>query len=131
MMLSSYRLIVCIIVLATCAIYTLSSFTDTAICSLIAATNVQSISTTSMWQCTTAGIMSTNPCSPQWNGIACSSTFVVVVNLNTLGLTGIYKLHMLWRSMKPYDGFIRNYTLGDWIIIYFDEFADFSKQDIW
>ena len=88
---SCNKFILCCLVFYACALFSaIGSFTDTAICSLIAATNVQLISVSSMWQCTTAGLMSTNPCSPQWNGIACSSTFVVVVNLNSLGITGTF-----------------------------------------
>ena len=61
---------------------------DNSLCSLIAATNIESIASKTMWSCTSDGVTSTNPCS-SWSGISCSGGSIVQLYLNSLGLTGI------------------------------------------
>ena len=59
------------------------------LCGLIAATNINSISSYSQWSCTTGGFTSTAPCAiPVWNGLTCSGGAAVVINLYNIGLTG-------------------------------------------
>ena len=62
---------------------------DVAICGVIAATNVASISTHTMWSCTTDGFTSTDPCSASWSGVTCTNSNIVHIDLNAIGLTGI------------------------------------------
>ena len=59
-------------------------------CNLIASTTIASVTAYSMWSCTTAGVTSTNPCSPLWNGIGCSGSTVVSITLTQLGISGTY-----------------------------------------
>ena len=62
---------------------------DVALCSLIAATNVQSITSYSNWNCTTLGTTYTNPCTtPIWTGLTCSGSNVLIITLSALGLIG-------------------------------------------
>ena len=69
---------------------------DTGLCGLIAATNIQSLS--SQWSCTTGGYTTTFPCTPYyaWSGLSCSGVNVVSVSfsLNKL-ITG-----MCWNEIK-------------------------------
>lgn len=68
---------------------------DIAICSFIAATNINSIF--SQWSCTTAGIVSTNPCdsnmgSSVWQGILCinDEIFSIMLSSTPITLMGIF-----------------------------------------
>ena len=63
---------------------------ESAICSFIAATDIESISTHTMWSCTTDGITSTDPCSPAWSGVTCSGGSIVSLDLNSVGVAGIF-----------------------------------------
>ena len=63
---------------------------DDAICSIIAATNIESISGYEEWSCSSDGLTSTDPCSsPVWSGVTCSGTLIVSLALDTIDLTGM------------------------------------------
>ena len=64
---------------------------DNALCGLIAATNIQSVSGYSQWSCSTAGYTSTNPCT--WPGLSCNGMNVVSIYINNIGLSGISYVH--------------------------------------
>ena len=74
-------------VLETCP-----SAQDDALCGFIAATNIESISTHTLWSCTSDGLTSADPCSPVWSDITCSGSSVVNLDLNTISLTGMIDL---------------------------------------
>ena len=62
---------------------------DIALCSIITATNIQTIASYSQWVCTTFGIAS-SPCgSPVWAGLTCTGNNVVSININNVALTGM------------------------------------------
>ena len=64
---------------------------DNALCGLIAATNIQTISGYSQWSCTTLGISSVAACTaPIWAGVACSGSNVVSITAANIGLSGSY-----------------------------------------
>ena len=64
---------------------------DIGMCSLVAATNIHSISGYSQWSCTTGGYTSTAPCtSPVWSRVLCSGNVVTSINVYNLGLTGLF-----------------------------------------
>ena len=65
---------------------------DNALCGFIAATNVQSIATHTMWSCTSDGLTSTDPCSGDWTGVICSGSTIINLDLNTIGLIGMIDL---------------------------------------
>ena len=60
-----------------------------AICSFIAATNIESIPGKLMWSCTSNGLPSTDPCSFLWYGIGCNSGAIAQLFFNSIGLAGI------------------------------------------
>ena len=66
------------------------SFQDNAICSLIAATNVESLLFTLLWSCTSSGTTSSNPCNilSLWGGISCTGGYISAISLSGAGLTG-------------------------------------------
>ena len=78
--------------LPTTMLETCPSAQDGAMCSLIAATNIESISTHTMWSCNTDGVTSTDPCSPLWTGITCSGSSIVNIDLGSVSVTGISML---------------------------------------
>ena len=65
------------------------NYQESAICGFIAATNIESISTHTMWSCNANGVTSTDPCSPGWSGISCSGSAVDNLGLGNIGLTGL------------------------------------------
>lgn len=67
----------------------LSSGTQTALCALVAATNVGAFRPT--WSCTSSGTVTTQPCSggtSVWACVTCSGGDVTSISLNGIGLTG-------------------------------------------
>ncbi len=62
---------------------------DTALCSIVAATNIRSVKT--QWSCTAASATSTAPCTSgaEWYGLICSSNSVISIDISNLALTGI------------------------------------------
>lgn len=67
--------------------------TQTALCDIVAATNISSISGYSAWQCTAAHSVVTQPCNggtAVWTGISgCSSSGdVTSIDLHGIGLSG-------------------------------------------
>ena len=62
-----------------------SSSMDEAFCSIVAATNIGSIKSYEMWNCT-LGLTNSNPCT--WNGVICNDTEVNSIILSGLLLTG-------------------------------------------
>ena len=67
------------------------SFQNDAICGIIAATNIESISSKTMWFCTSDGLASTDPCFyPVWSGVSCNGGSIVQLEFNNVGLTGIF-----------------------------------------
>ena len=59
---------------------------DSALCGLIAATNIHTISGKTMWSCTSLGVTSTNPCT--WSGLTCVNNAVVSISIAGIGLSG-------------------------------------------
>ena len=77
---------------------TCPSSQDDALCGLIAATNIESIASQSMWSCNTNGLTNTDPCStPQWSGITCDGGMLIVTNINlaSVGLAGMIMINHL------------------------------------
>ena len=71
-----------------------------AVCGLMAATNIHSITNFSAWSCTTAGAAATNPCSPVWFGLGCSGGNIVSINIASLPISGIseYRKHLVFQQ---------------------------------
>ena len=70
---------------------TCPSFQDAGICGFIAATDIESISSKTMWSCNTDGVTITNPCnsSSLWSGVSCgSSGYIDSISLSSLGISG-------------------------------------------
>ena len=66
------------------------TFQDNAICSVIAATNIASISYMSQWSCTSDGTTSTDPCDDNWDGVVCSGGYISSLFLNSMEMTGTF-----------------------------------------
>ncbi len=64
--------------------YPVSATQDTAMCDIVAATNIQSIY--SIWSCTVAHIPSSNVCN--WNTVTCSGGTVTQIYTPTVRLAG-------------------------------------------
>ena len=66
------------------------NYQDAAICSFIAATNIEFIGGYAMWSCTTDGVTSTNPCnvSATWSRVVCSGSSIVTLNVHSIGISG-------------------------------------------
>jgi len=65
------------------------SFQDIGLCSFIAATNIASINSYSLWTCDTNGVTITNPCvAPIWLGLTCSNGYASEFTLNSIAITG-------------------------------------------
>ena len=60
---------------------------DTALCSLVAATNAESLDT--KWACTTLGAHIIDPCVIGWSGVYCTGDVIVSVNAPSFGVTGM------------------------------------------
>ena len=88
------------------------SFQDNAICGLVASTNIGSLTGYSKWACSNFGNTSSNPCSPVWPGVSCSSGYVSNITLISLALRGI---DIDLECFKNYHYSYRNYSsfLGD------------------
>ena len=72
------------------------NYQDAALCGFIAATNIESISSHTMWSCTTDGLTSTNPCNASsWFGIGCSGSFITGFDLREIYLTGMCDDYMV------------------------------------
>lgn len=68
------------------------SHQDIALCSFIAATNIQIIK--SEWSCNNLGFTNTNPCLPFWSGISCNiNNSIININLQSFNLVG--KLYII------------------------------------
>ena len=68
---------------------TCPSFQDDGLCSLIAATNIESLTNYDEWSCDTDGLASTDPCNvTKWTGIACIEGFINSISLNVTDMTG-------------------------------------------
>ena len=59
----------------------------TAICDLVAATNIHSLTSYSAWNCDSNHIPTTDICSP-WLGITCSGSNIVSISVNSVGVVG-------------------------------------------
>ena len=65
------------------------NYQEAALCGFIAATNIESISTKTMWSCNTDGVTTTDPCQATvWSGVSCDGGFVTSINASTIGVTG-------------------------------------------
>lgn len=65
--------------------------TDIGLCAFIAATNIAFISGYSAWQCTSAGTVSSQPCtasSSVWSGVTCQGVIVTGLSITSLSMTG-------------------------------------------
>ena len=82
-----WRAILILMVIYLCPLVSCDS---SAICGLIAATNIQSKTGYSQWSCTTSGITSTDPCSSPWPGLICSNSNIVSINVNNTAIAGNY-----------------------------------------
>ena len=65
------------------------NYQESAVCSFIAATNIENISNYDEWSCTSDGVTSTDPCSPAWSGVACSGSSIVDLRLVNIGVSGM------------------------------------------
>ena len=66
------------------------SFQDDALCGLIAATNIESLTNYNEWSCDTDGFTITDPCAIiVWDGVICNDGYVSSVNLESITLSGI------------------------------------------
>ena len=59
---------------------------NVTICSLVAATNIESLY--SEWSCTSGGVPKTSPCANNWNGLVCSNGFVTSLVWREYKLSG-------------------------------------------
>lgn len=64
------------------------------VCGFIAATNIATIIGFNMWQCSWGGLPSTDPCAlgSEWNGVSCADGYIFEMELDFLGVTGIFVL---------------------------------------
>ena len=75
--------------LPTTVIETCPSAQDDGLCSFIAATDIETISSKTMWSCTTDGLTTTDPCvATIWSGITCDGGYVDSITLDNLGIIG-------------------------------------------
>ena len=62
------------------------SYTDHAICNVIASTNVATLDPS--WECRVNGTMLTDPCKDNWSYVNCSNGYIDHLYFKNSGLTG-------------------------------------------
>ena len=77
------------LILLLCFYESTSTSQDDALCGLIAASDIASQSGYSMWQCTTDGLTSTDPCTEDWEDTDCDGGFVDEITLSNAKFSGI------------------------------------------
>jgi hypothetical protein len=96
-----YFMILCLALLPLSVASAVASAQDVALCSFLAATNMNELSAFSNWQCDSSSIPVTNPCgdgidpSSIWSGITCLGQDVIDFNIATTAqeaLAGIQSL---------------------------------------
>ena len=75
-----------VIMLAFFAWTLTASDVDELMCGLIAATNIQSISDTSMWSCDANGVVSSDPC--HWVKVYCKNGLIAQIYPSNIALVG-------------------------------------------
>ena len=90
------------------------------ICDFIAATNIASISSKTMWACSVLGVASTNPCTTSWSGLICSSNNLLSISVGGIGLKGIYFCNYIMFLRYNYCPVLRHNPIYYWKLYQFD-----------
>lgn len=87
-----YYVLVLLLLLCFENVESLSSSENTALCAIVAATNIETV-TLGQWSCSIADIPVTDPCSPAWTGLVCSENESVnSISFSNWALQGTFPL---------------------------------------